>query len=496
MKQQLYTAALLFLFVSMVSAQENVFLNREYWKANPSIATIEADIAAGNDIAELNSSFFDAVCFALMEKTDNATIKYLLSKPKNTVNKLTHDGRTYIFWAAYRNNLEIMEYLVSHGAKANIQDAHGYSALNFAAVTGQTNTKIYDFLLAHKAAIKDTTRNGANALLLIAPFATDFSILNYFINKGLDIKSTDNVGNGIFNYAAKGGNIPLLKSLVTKGIPYKTLNKEGGNAMLLASEGMRRKPNNLATYTYLDSLGIKANITNNKGQNPLHAIASHSDDLAIFKFFIEKGVAINQQDEDGKSPFINAASRNKLPVVKFLSNYITDINTKDANGRTALTMAVHRNSAAVVDFLLQKGSNINVKDAKENTLAYYLLKTYNANKPEVFEAKLQLLQNKGLNLNETQNKKNTLYHIAVEQQNLPLLKRLKSFDIDINAKNSEGNTALHIAAMQSKDNAILKYLISEGADKNIKTEFKESVLNLAMENEQLKQNNVELNFLK
>ena len=68
-------------------------------------------------------------------------------------------------------------------------------------------------------------------------------------------------------------------------------------------------------------------------------------------------------------------------------------------------------------------------------------------------------------------------------------------DIDINAKNNEGNTALHIAAMKAKDAEILKFLIEQGADVKATTDFDESVYDLASENELLKKNKIDINFL-
>jgi hypothetical protein len=42
-------------------------------------------------------------------------------------------------------------------------------------------------------------------------------------------------------------------------------------------------------------------------------------------------------------------------------------------------------------------------------------------------------------------------------------------------KNNEGLTALQIGAMKAKDTKILQYLIHIGADKNVKTTFKENI---------------------
>ena len=57
-------------------------------------------------------------------------------------------------------------------------------------------------------------------------------------------------------------------------------------------------------------------------------------------------------------------------------------------------------------------------------------------------------------------------------------------------------TALHKAAMIAKDDAILKYLISIGAQKDAKTEFDETPYTLAKENETLTKKKTDLEFLK
>lgn len=491
----------LFLFlvalsVSTALAQDNVFLDRSYWKENPTIEKVEQDITAGNDITALTRSMFDPVCYAIMEKTDNATIKHLLSKKGNAVDKLTHDGRTYIFWAAYRNNLGIMQHLVDKGAKANIEDSHGYSVLNFAAVTGQTNPELYDFLLDHKADLQAKNHDGANALLLVAPYAKDYDIVQYFVDKGLSLASEDNSGNGLFLYAVRGGNIALLKELVSKAVPYDRVNKTGGNAFLLASQGTRGSQNSLETYAYLEGLGLEPNITDALGRNPLHAIAARNEDLTILNYFLEKGVDVNQQDEDGATPYLNAAERNSVDVVRLLTQRIQDINAKDKAGRSALALAVRRNKPEVVQFLLDQGADIHTLDKKGNTLAFYLIPTFTAKKPEAFETKLRLLQDKGLDLTQVQHDGNTLLHLAAQENQLALLKRLLSFGIDINLKNRDGNTALHLAAMSAKNDKMLKYLVEKGADTSLKTDFEESVYDLVSENEELQGQLANLEFLK
>lgn len=480
---------LLLISFSFTAQNANVFHNRNFWKTNPTIAIIDQKIAEGNDVSALNSSAFDGVMYAILEGVDTKTIKYLLSKKGNEVNKLTHDGRTYIFWAAYKGNLEIMKEVVAKGAKIDVIDTHGNTFMNFAASSGQLDVDIYKYSFKIGANItKEKNHDGANALLLIASHLKDFKIVDYFISKGATLNDKDAEGNSFFDYAAKGGNIPFLTTLLSKKV------QTGNNAMIFASQGSRNKQNTLETYQFLEKNGVKVNVVDAKNRNPLHFIARNNKDLDVINYFIDKNVAVNLQDDEGNTPFLNSVNNNSLEVVELLSKHVKNINLKNNEGCSALTNAVNRNSVEVVTYLLENGADIHAVDKENNTLSYYLINNYKANKPELFESKLKVLEKNGLVINQLQNEDNTLIHLATSENNLALLQRLSTFNIDVNAKNKEGLSALQIAVLKATDDQIIRYLLSIGADKNVKTDFNETLFDLASENELLKTQNI--NFLK
>jgi ankyrin repeat protein len=482
--------------LTLPAQTDNIFLSRGFWKTNPTVNLIDDYIDLGHDISALNSNAFDGVCYALLEKTSNETIKYLLSKNGNAVNKITHDGRTYLFWAAYKGNLEMMDYLIQNGAKTTIIDSHGNTVLNFAASTGQKSKAVYDILFEHGANITtEKNHDGANALLLIAPYLQSFELADYFLTKGASWSDKDHYGHGIFNYAAKGGNISVLETLIEKGISFKT-NVAGGNAFIMASKGTRRHRNTLKLYQFLEQLGISPTVSDQLGRTPLHYMAYRDKDSTLFRYFIARGLDVDAPDDDGNTPFMNATSRNSLAIVKLLAEQVRDINHRNKKGQTALTKAVQQNTAEVVSYLLQKSSDVSVLDFDGNSLMYYLLKSFNGNDPSAFEEKLQLLKRSGLRISENQANGNTLYHLAVEENDLDLVRRLYNFDLDVNQKNKNGLTALHLAAMKATDEKLIKYLLSIGADKTLKTDFEETVYDLASENEILRKNAVDLNFLR
>lgn len=471
---------------------QNVFLERAYWKASPDVAQVERDIKNGNSPSELNSNAFDATVYAIIENAPDATIKYLLAQNGNDVNKITHDGRTYIFWAAYKGNTDLMEFLQKKGAKTDLVEDHGYTIMNFAAATGQENTTVYDLCLKYGAnPKKDVDHDGANALLLAAMNAKDLALIDYFTAKGIDLKSKDANGNGVFNYASKAGNRKVLESLLAKGVPFTD------NAMVMAAQGTRSNTNTLETYQFLESKGIKPTATGTNGDNVLHFIVRKEKQADAINYFLGKGVNVNQANKDGNTVFMNAAaSNNDLAIIKTLSEKVTNSNATNAKGQSALALAIQGNSPEVVAFLVEKGADVKTADKDGNNLAYYLAQSYNAKKAADFDAKLKILQSKGFDIAKPSPNGNTLYHLAVVKNDASLLKHATDFKIDVNHKNAEGMTALHKAAMTSKNDQNLRYLLSVGAKTSEKTAMDETAYDLASENEALLQNKIAIDFLK
>ncbi len=518
-------SAVLISFALSAQAQKNVLLDQSFWQNKPDAAQVKAEVEKGNSPSQFNSNSFDPVVLAINSQAPNETIKYLLAQPGNGVDKITHDSRNYLHWAAFRGNVEIVEYLLSKGAKVSTEDSHGTTPLNFAAGAGVPDTRVYDLLIKSGASLKkDLNHDGANALLLAVANDKDLKLTDYFVAKGLDIKSADAAGDNAFGYAARSGNIDVLKTLQQRGVPVDP------NAMIMASQGSRRGPAPVEVFQYLESVGVKPAAVNKNGENALHALVRRPGQTTLIEYFLSRGADVNQADEEGNTPFMNAAAGNRdLATLELLTPKVKNVNQGNQKGATALALAVRGNSPEVVTYLLNKGADINVTDKAGDNLAAYLVQGYRAAGPGMggmaggpgpggprpegangprpeggngvprtddFDAKLALLQQKGLNVKAPQQNGNTLYHLAVAKNDMGLVKKLEPLQIDVNARNKEGMTALHKAAMTSKDDSMMKYLLSIGAKKDIATNFKETAYDLASENETLAKNNVSLNFLK
>ncbi len=470
----------------------NPLLDPAFWQGQPGVEAVKAAVSKGNSPSEMNRMSMDPVVLAMNAGAPAASVQYLLEDKGNPPGKLTHDGRTYLFWAAAKGNTAIMEYLLGHGAQVGVQDSHGMTPLTYAAAAGQQDKKVYDLLISRGANPKtELNADGANALLLSIGNDSTFALADYFQSKGLNLKSTDAAGNNAFDYAARSGNLAVMKQLLSKGL------RPGNNTLLLAAQGSRRGSAPLEVYQYLEGLGVNMKATGKNGENALHYVVRRPNQQAIIAYFLEKGLDVNQADAEGNTALMNAAAFNRdAATVQSLLARVKDINQPNRNGATALALAVKGNSAEVVELLLNQGADLQATDAKGNNLVYYLFESYNPRQQRDFEQKLRLLQSKGLALDKPQADGNTVYHLAVARNDLSLVKLVQPLGADVNARNKEGLTALHKAAMISRNDAILQYLLSIGAAKDSKTSFNETAYDLARENELLSRQAVSLDFLK
>ncbi|POR22482.1 hypothetical protein BWK58_10930 [Flavobacterium columnare] len=490
---RVYLIGIMMFNIISFAQQKNTLLEVSFWKKTPDLTSVQNEIAKGNNPSELNPSAFDPVTLAINNSVSNQIIYYLLEQKGNEVNKLTHDERTYLHWAAAKGNIELVDYLIKKGANIHQQDSHEATPLVYALGIGTVKTELFEVFFKAGLDPKKVYKDKVTLLMLAVPHDKDLSITQFLETKGLSVKDQDALGKTVFDYAARTGNLINLKKLIEKGSKFTP------NALLIAAEATRRTANSLEVFQYLiEDLKLQPTITTSNGETILHLIAKKENQLPVIQYILNKGALLEAIDKEGNTILHKVVGGRDLITVNFLLEKRINVNKVNVKGESALIQAIKSSSVEIMNALVYNEASIDLLDNEGQGLAYHLVQNYRAprNGNDDFVEKLKWLKEKGVDLKKTSKKGNTLYHLAVVKNDLEYLKKIEGLGIEINAKNEEGLTVLHKAVMVAKDEKIINYLLTLGADKKIKTDLDETVYSLAQENEILTKKQINLDFLK
>lgn len=115
-------------------------------------------------------------------------------------------------------------------------------------------------------------------------------------------------------------------------------------------------------FSILDDYTYRVNMT------PLMYAAYCATDEVV-SFLIKKGAKVNSKNEEGKTALMYGPS-------KVLISAGADVNAKDNKGKTALMYAAYNSGKGSVDLLIKNKANVNTKDNYGNTALLYAIHSY------------------------------------------------------------------------------------------------------------------------
>jgi uncharacterized protein len=213
---------------------------------------------------------------------------------------------------------------------------------------------------------------------------------------------------------------------------------------------------NVTTVDALLAAGASVSSTNDMGETPLHVAVLKGND-AIIRALIARGARVDARIErqnhqyDGRTPLMNAALTNNLPIVKLLLEHGADPFVKDASGFTALTFA--ETSGRRTANYLRKIMNV--------TPAASHLSLHDAASAGLTERVVRLLDD-GVAVDTRDDFGSTALHRAAMSRHADLVRVLLQRGVPVDARNARGYTALTLA--DSVD--VMQLLLDAGADPN------------------------------
>lgn len=363
----------------------------------------------GNCDIHGNNLIFDAV-----ENGNIDIIKKIGSIKEVNLNQVNEDRNTVLHKETVIKNTDLALLLIDLGANPTILDGKGKNFLFYAISKGIKNISILE--KAVHLGYNINCKSGDNKTLLMES-------INYFLNTPKD------------NIEMKTCHLEMIKELIRLGINVDALDNNNENAFFLATRSEDRE---LIT-SFLEDCNINLNHQNNQGDTVLLILVlggiKNSD---LIKQFLEKGANPDLVNQCGKSIIeilidIILYSENRKPLEfeyeillnedgeygnvleNILRHYNVDINKLNSKGEPLFFDSILHFNFKLFKLLRTKSINLNQKDKEGNNIIFKLMEYNEKN----------LIKDKKLYLNT--------------------IKSLINAGVDINAKNNEGLSALHIA---------------------------------------------------
>ena len=286
----------------------------------------------------------DAIICSSKEKVD----EFLKADPE-AINKENHFKKTPLILAVIANNMDMVQHLISRGAKVGMVTGNGKTALHYAETV-----EMAEYLISCGAKVVFEKKDVNSVLYPLKPI----DVMDFLISRGADVNLPDET-TSILSIAV------ILKQ---PGYYIKYLIEREAN-LEDKTPGNMLTPLQWAIFTgYTDAvkalveaganLNIKGKIS---GNTPLHA-ASESGYSKIVKILIDCGANTEERNKDYQTPlheavwgFTNNRDSNKKETIKFLLEAGANINAKDKYNWTPLNYAVWRWNDDIAEYLKANG---------------------------------------------------------------------------------------------------------------------------------------------
>jgi len=270
------------------------------------------------------------------------------------VNTNVH-GCTPLHCAVRYGHKEVAQLLIAKGADVNAKDTRGRTPADLAINEGR------------KEIAKLLMSKSGDVSLHTAAYIGDLQKVQKFIDAGANVDAKDRKGQTALHYAAKAGQIAVAKLLIANG------------ADVNAGEWTPLQEAAYNSKEMVELLLAKGADINTGKWPPLHS-ALDAGRFDIVELLLAKGADANITDDKGNTPLHIAASYAawRYPkIIELLISNGADINAKDNNGKTALSYAIEYARTEIVELLIAKGVDVNTRDADDRTpLSYAQEKGY------------------------------------------------------------------------------------------------------------------------
>jgi ankyrin repeat protein len=315
------------------------------------VAALAAGIVFAADVPVSNAPIAVAI-----KSGQRTTAIDLIAKKSADVNAAEADGSTALLWAANLNDADLALRLLKAGANAKVRNELGSTPLGEAALN--SNTQLIKALLDAGADPNTAGPDGQTPIMIVAR-TSNVAAAKLLLDKG----ANPNVKEGQreqtpLMWAAASSQGPMVRELLAHGAEVDAKSAVDLMTPLVSKEprAQPRPPGGMTAMLF----------------------ASREGCLDCVKALLDKGAKVDLPDPEGVTPLIASLFNARFDVAKYLIDKGANIDRWDWWGRSPLYLAVDYNTLPhggrpdqpsldqslpidIVRILLEKGANPNLQ---------------------------------------------------------------------------------------------------------------------------------------
>ena len=437
-------------------------------------------------VFSLGAAAEEAPLIEAVKHGDTETVVVLLQEGVD-VNVRALDGTTALHWAVHRNDLATVDLLLRAAADVSVVNRYGVAPLSLACENG--NAAIIERLLQAGADANTALPGGETALMTVARTG-DADAVRVLLAHGADVDARDDTRRRqtALMWAAAAGHVAAVKALIEGGAAIHARSSEHKAAFLNTFIAGRENANldeRMQMFTPL-----------------LYAVRAGR--LDVVRVLLEAGATVNDSVPDsGTSALLVACINAHWELAAFLLDKGADPNAEGSGGAPLHQVARVRGQRLLVKTgglpppvqtgtltslelakkLIAHGANVNAQITKPPPQLYpeiaFGFRGQVGMTPMMFAGLpadpdlMRVLLDSGADATLTHPNGTTVLMAAAgtasgsllgdDEEALEVVKLALEHGVDVNARNDDGDTALHGAAFRGHV-PLIQFLVENGAE--------------------------------
>ena len=376
-------------------------------------------------------------------KNDLENIEAMYMDGRHRINQIDSKGENAVHWAVLNGTLPTMQLLLEIGIDYTQENFKGESPLMTAAMRG--DAEIFQ-LIANEFEV-DSPRYGP---------ARPLRSRSHVHQSGQTLLMMA-CGRTQVSKTFHAVSLRLVQLLLVEGFDPLTVDEKGWNAFHYASESNRRDVHEVVTTLVAAAEHAGASfvdIQNRDGNTVLHIASMNKKwGAAIVKPFLNCDARVNMKNRDGNTPLLLACMNTVggTVIAKDMLDHGANSADRNSNMETPLHLSVRANLTGAVQFLFDAGADLLARDIQGRTPMHVACELGIWERGVDTWPTMQMLISKcdrryqSAYLECRDNTGMTPLLMACKQENKRIADELLLIPrIDIDAKNPEGDSVLHM----------------------------------------------------